>query len=112
MSSVAEDIRKITKWVENKDQDGYHEGWYEFESVKPVNIPGMGTVNYVESGRDGDDFDSYVMVLKVTPESDSSPYLLRVSGYYSSWDGVDWGDATIEEVEVYEEVVKRYRSVG
>lgn len=69
----------------------------------PININGM-RLSLAESGRDGDDYDVYAIIIK---DEDTDEYI-RITGYYSSWDGTSWEDGSVEEVEPQQVVVTRF----
>lgn len=54
-------------------------------------------------GEDGD-YEARYLIFQVGDQ------LFRINGYYSSWDGDNWEDSDIREVEAYTETVTRYRN--
>jgi hypothetical protein len=58
------------------------------------------------TGRDPENPSNFLSVFSVTT-ADGTQYF-EASAYYSSWDGVDWNDSELREVQRVEKTVIRY----
>ena len=92
--------------LDPKDRGRYFLGWAEFNEhlySDEVTLPSGLVVKDVERYGGEGEGDKLWVVFSVDDQ------LFRVTGYYSSWDGDNWEDASLEEVEAYEVMVTKYR---
>jgi hypothetical protein len=78
----------------------------------PTNKPfetELGTVTIVGHLSDPNDRDNVHVVVKLDNDNGTTYY--RADGYYSSWEGSDWGDAEFYEVKPVEVTNTEYRRV-
>lgn len=67
-----------------------------------VVLPSGQVEQVAQHGGEGEG-DEYWVVFSVGDQ------LFRVEGYYSSWNGTDWENVEVEEVEAYEVSVTQYK---
>ena len=95
----AEIIAEIKKQVKKGNQDPEYD----------LEIDGV-TIETVTRKGGEDQGSEYYVVLKVTPNNEAS-FLVLCSGYYSSYEGVEWLYGDVYECEAYEKTITAYRKV-
>jgi hypothetical protein len=97
MSYTAQEVENA---IDEFDREEFIESllWGE----KKVVLPDVGTATLIsEEGGEGQG-DSYVVIFNISGE------FYSFIGYYSSYDGTDWGDASVVKVKPVEKTVIVY----
>jgi hypothetical protein len=90
--------------------------WHNWDdksySKEPVEIPGLGKIEFAEADTGGEGHGEYIsMVFKITmADCADTVRHFRKEGWYASHDGSYW-DGDFAEVEPYEKLVTLYRPV-
>jgi hypothetical protein len=76
-------------------------------TVNSVELPGVGPATYVDGKLPREGGGEEIFLIFTVADTLGSVYF-RMTGYYTSYEGAEWGEATFEEVRPEEKTITVY----
>lgn len=101
----------ILEWVESAHDGMWSSIRYQGEGHVFYGIGGLEYITIIETvgGNEGDGEYQHVVLKVVTKDEDL--YYFKKEGFYSSWDGSDWDEGELTQVELRQKVINVYEPV-
>lgn len=96
-------IENLKREITNNGKDPEYDGVFDISSLKDFKVEEVAQKGGEDEGSE------YYRVYKLSKDSDLM--YVKISGYYNSYEGVDWSYGDVIEVEPYEKTVTDWRKV-